>query len=847
MNSISEDELPVKSEFDLEHIRRQIFKDSIGAVVILDLEGNIEYTNNRFKEIFGYNEEDDLKDKNLLPMIFKDKKVDEIPPLLNNEESIGKIEVNKKDGSPFTSHYIIDLIKNEKGNPAYITVNFIPVDETYKVIKQLKESKETYQNICSTYEYIYQATLTLAKKTELKEIIKTIADEAKNLMDASDCTVYLANYEKEVLEPFYTNDSKYKDQIMSYNIPFGEGEAGRVVERGKSRYLNIDDQRDHLVTIPGTTDGDTEEESILTVPLFENGKVNGVLSLSKKKYNFDFDDVNKLKAFAKQAEVVLRRANEIKKLQESKNIISKEKQKIESLHKVARELEKCDSEEKIYEITIGAAKNILDFYICSIMIYEDGKLIIKDTFDEDVNIGDEFSTDEGIYGKTFKNQKSYLVNNVPNEEQAKPTSNDLKSVLSVPIGEFGVFQTLSDKKDFFDEDDLEITELLISHVKEAIRQVRNTKLIEERERKLEALHDVAARLESCNSEDDVYDIIINASEEILNFDMCRIHIAEGNKLKVKAISSKVKEPREKYTMSLDEGIAGKTYLNNESYLIDDFDKDKESLPFLDDYKSGISVPIGKFGVLQAISFSKDDFNEEDIELAELLTSHLSEALSRIKSETRERFLLTLLRHDMMNKSQIVRGYLQILLDLGPTEEQKRFIDSAMKANIESQELLSKIGVLKDIKKEKEMEEVRLDVVLTHAIDENLNTSQSKDIEINFEKSGGRVMGGPLLEELFSNLIENAVNHAECDLIKISSVEEENTIRVIIEDDGMGLSDDIKNQVLKRGFKGKNSEGLGLGTFLVKSIAEMYNGFVEVKDSELGGARFDIVLRKNSNE
>jgi len=844
MNDELERDSPHEDSFGDEYIKRNAFKNFIGPAVVLNIEGKIEFVNDRFKKLLGYERKNELIGVDITDLISGTGNIDQFLNSVKNKRGMsGDIKLIKKDGSVFSSHYFTDLIKTENGEKHSISINLVPHEEAGKVIKHLKDSKDTYENVCNTYEYIYQAVLTLAKKTDLKDIIKTIADEAKNLMDASDCTVYLANHEKEVLEPFYTNDPKYAEQIMSYDIPFGEGEAGRVVEKGRSRYLNIDDQREHLVTIPGTKDGDTEKESIMTVPLFEDDKVSGVLSLSKKKYNFDYDDINKLKAFAKQAEAVIQRANELKKLQESKELITNEKQKIEALHKVAEDLERCDTEEKIYEITINAAINILDFYICSVMIKEDDKLIIKATLDDEVEIGEEFSIEEGIYGKTYRDQTGYIIDDIQNETNAKPTSHKFKSVLSVPIGEFGVFQTLSDKKNFFDEDDLEITELLITHVKEAIRQVRNTKLIEEREQKLKGLHDIAAKLESCSSEEEAYEIIINASEEILNFDMCRIHIAKGNKLIVKAISSEVDEPHSKYTMSLDEGIAGKTYLNKQSYLVDDFKSETEATPFLDDYKSGISVPIGQFGVFQAVSYRTDEFDEQEIELAELLTSHLTEALKRIKSETRERFLLTLLRHDMMNKSQIVRGYLQILEDLNPTEEQKKFIDSAMKANIESQELLSKIGVLKDIRKEKKMEETHLDVVINNALDDNIESLNTNDIDTDFTKTSLKVMGGSLLEELFSNLIENAINHANCSKIKISAEEEKNTIRIIVEDDGMGISDDIKNKVLKRGFKGKNSEGLGLGTFLVKSIAEMYKGYVEVKDSELGGARFDVVLRK----
>ena len=51
-------------------------------------------------------------------------------------------------------------------------------------------------------------------------------------------------------------------------------------------------------------------------------------------------------------------------------------------------------------------------------------------------------------------------------------------------------------------------------------------------------------------------------------------------------------------------------------------------------------------------------------------------------------------------------------------------------------------------------------------------------------------------------------------------------------------------MFNRGSKGVKSLGLGIDLSLVKSIAEKYNGEVLAKDSELGGARFDVVLNKH---
>lgn len=65
----------------------------------------------------------------------------------------------------------------------------------------------------------------------------------------------------------------------------------------------------------------------------------------------------------------------------------------------------------------------------------------------------------------------------------------------------------------------------------------------------------------------------------------------------------------------------------------------------------------------------------------------------------------------------------------------------------------------------------------------------------------------------------------------------------VEDDGTGISDEVKEKIFERGFKMKESAGTGLGLYMAKEIAETYGGSIEVKSSELGGARFDVKLRK----
>ncbi len=100
-----------------------------------------------------------------------------------------------------------------------------------------------------------------------------------------------------------------------------------------------------------------------------------------------------------------------------------------------------------------------------------------------------------------------------------------------------------------------------------------------------------------------------------------------------------------------------------------------------------------------------------------------------------------------------------------------------------------------------------------------------------------------LEELFSNLIENSTRNSECDRIQIMTGDEGGKCVISVVDDGKGIPDERKEKILDRGFKEGDESGFGLGLYLVKRIVESYGGKIEVKDSESGGARFDVRLKK----
>ncbi len=216
-----------------------------------------------------------------------------------------------------------------------------------------------------------------------------------------------------------------------------------------------------------------------------------------------------------------------------------------------------------------------------------------------------------------------------------------------------------------------------------------------------------------------------------------------------------------------------------------------------------------------------------------------------KMEEREDFLHSLLRHDLKNKIQIIGGYHELLKDFDLPEEAKGFIRKAQKASKEGNELIEKVRTLREIGGSR-VSKFNIHTVIGNVICEHETQAKEDGIKIEYENLDCEILGGPLLEELFSNLLENSIKHANCKKIKISAEKSGEKCVIIVEDDGKGISNQIKDKIFEKGFKCGKNAGSGLGLALVKEIAESYGGNIKVEDSELGGAKFKVKLQRFQN-
>jgi signal transduction histidine kinase len=98
-----------------------------------------------------------------------------------------------------------------------------------------------------------------------------------------------------------------------------------------------------------------------------------------------------------------------------------------------------------------------------------------------------------------------------------------------------------------------------------------------------------------------------------------------------------------------------------------------------------------------------------------------------------------------------------------------------------------------------------------------------------------------IQTLIENLVGNAVKYARS-RVDILLTREGGELVLVIEDDGIGIKEQYREQIFDEYFQAPNSkEGSGVGLYSVKKIVDHYQGEIIVDTAAGGGARFTVRL------
>ena len=98
-----------------------------------------------------------------------------------------------------------------------------------------------------------------------------------------------------------------------------------------------------------------------------------------------------------------------------------------------------------------------------------------------------------------------------------------------------------------------------------------------------------------------------------------------------------------------------------------------------------------------------------------------------------------------------------------------------------------------------------------------------------------------LEEMIGNLLDNACKWATSRVI-LTATGHDSSVLVHVDDDGAGLAESMRKQVLDRGVRADEAApGSGLGLAIVRDLADAYRGSIVLDRSPFGGLRATLTV------
>ncbi len=223
---------------------------------------------------------------------------------------------------------------------------------------------------------------------------------------------------------------------------------------------------------------------------------------------------------------------------------------------------------------------------------------------------------------------------------------------------------------------------------------------------------------------------------------------------------------------------------------------------------------------------------------------------------RERQFISDASHELKTPLTVINANAQMLQRWGDRDPETR-AESLKAIGDESASLASMVnGMLLLAKAESGDDIPREPVALHHAVAEAVRTArpraEEKGLSLDLspatvEDDGPMVLGdAKLLQQLFTNLIDNAIKFTESGGIAVRLETQGDRVEVAVLDSGIGIDGDSIDRVFDRFFRADPSRnraipGTGLGLAIVRSIARVHDGTVTVAQRAEGGSIFRVSL------
>jgi signal transduction histidine kinase len=205
--------------------------------------------------------------------------------------------------------------------------------------------------------------------------------------------------------------------------------------------------------------------------------------------------------------------------------------------------------------------------------------------------------------------------------------------------------------------------------------------------------------------------------------------------------------------------------------------------------------------------------------------------------------LDIITHDINNVNTGALALTELML-MRAGEGDKALPMRLLTSINQSSEIIGNVSTIRRLHERREdLTARKLDDVIRNEILRFQNT------RITFNGTTMEVLADSLIGQIFMNLIGNSIKFAGAKaVISIEVIPKDDSVEVIVSDNGPGISDEMKPAIFDRFKRGKtNKSGKGLGLFIVRSLVESYGGRIWAEDAVPGrtdaGTAIHFTLKK----
>lgn len=241
---------------------------------------------------------------------------------------------------------------------------------------------------------------------------------------------------------------------------------------------------------------------------------------------------------------------------------------------------------------------------------------------------------------------------------------------------------------------------------------------------------------------------------------------------------------------------------------------------------------------------------------QLQKEEIEMSIDRAKeSEKYRREFTANVTHELKTPLTSIIGYAEMITSgMTDKEETEKFANTILKEGTRLLDLIDQILNLSKIEGQIETKEAFEDLDIYEVAKSTVvrfkQRTSSKNIELSLDGKSTITKGNrSMIEDLFSNLIDNAIKYNKDDgKVDIVMLQSDKEIFINIKDTGMGIPREDIDRIFERFYRvdksrSKQITGTGIGLSIVKHIVEYHDGNINLSSEVNKGTEIEIRLPK----